>query len=138
MEPNVGGVNIGAVLIGNSQNMDFWRNPAYVLPNFGPIPGLFRLADSTTGPGFSMYSDGFGIYDGYVDGSPISGSMTFSNKQLSTLGMTSGSYVANLPSDTVTLKIGPVQIPAPATIALFGLALAGLGFSRTKSRRHRR
>jgi uncharacterized protein with beta-barrel porin domain len=43
----------------------------------------------------------------YVSGTSIAGSMAFSSKSFSTLGLTAGTYAALLPNDTISIQIGP-------------------------------
>lgn len=117
----------GAILFGNGANMDFWSDISYALPVFGTG---FAIADSVTGPGFSIYSDGLGIYDGYVSGDALSGSMTFLGQSFASLGVNAGTYSTSLPSDTVTLNVG--QVPLPASLPILGAALGMFGLIRRK------
>ena len=107
--------------------VDFWAG--YGLLPFGT--GGVWFADSVIGDGFglSFFGELF-IEDGYVSGSTISGSFTFDNATFATLGLTPGTY--EHPRGEITFNIGSAQIPEPTTLALLGLGLAGLGFSRRK------
>jgi hypothetical protein len=71
-------LQLGATEFGNGTNMQFWSNNAYVFPTFGT--GSARFADSATGPGFSIYVSGVGIYVDYASNTFISGSIAYLNQ----------------------------------------------------------
>jgi hypothetical protein len=126
----------GAVLIGNLQSMDGWQGP-YSFPAYG-TSGNHGVADTASGPGFAVYNDGFGIYDGYVSNTLLSGGMTYNGETFASLGLTAGTYEATLPSDNVILNIGPVVIgvPEPGTLSIvLGFGLLGLGAMRWRMRK---
>ncbi|MEO0485306.1 MAG: VPLPA-CTERM sorting domain-containing protein [Pseudomonadota bacterium] len=76
--------------------------------------------------------------ENYVSGAAISGSSTFTNRNTTFLGITPGTYLYDLPNDTITLQIldtaQPAAVPLPAGVWLFGTALAGLGFVHRRAR----
>lgn len=89
-------------------------------------------ADSGTGDNFYVLpsSDVIAVPIGYTSGDPLSGSITFDNTDLTTLGVNTGTYVWTLPNDTITLNV----VPEPATYAAL-LGLAALGFVCARRRR---
>jgi len=86
-------------------------------PDSGDVFGL----DATNLGGFIT------VPIGYVSGQFLSGSTTITGQSFATLGLIGGTYVYQIPNDTVT-----VQIPEPLTIGLFGLGLLGIGLAQRK------
>jgi hypothetical protein len=80
---------------------------------------------------------------GYISGTALSGSATFADQTLASLGLTPGTYVykwnssaagAALEDDSLTVHISG-GIPEPSTRALMALGFAGLGVAGWRSRR---
>ena len=81
----------------------------------------FNVYPNSFGSGFtsptSYSGDTFGIQDGslgkdiivpigYTSNSPLSGTATFANKTISSMGLTPGTYLYDWGSDSITLQIG--------------------------------
>jgi hypothetical protein len=99
----------------------------------GPLSfggGAFTHASSGSGDSFGL-RPGTGIVwvpGGYVSGSALSGTSTWSGTTFASLGMNPGTYVWTLPNDTFTLNI----VPIPAAVWLFGSGLGLLGWIRRR------
>jgi hypothetical protein len=98
--------------------------------NFGT--GSFVAASSGSGDLFGLI--GFGdllVPRGYISGALLSGTDTFDNATISSLGLTPGTYVYTLARgepDSVTVQIGVSAVPEPSTWAMMILGFAGVGF----------
>jgi hypothetical protein len=81
----------------------------------------FSIYPTSFGSGYtaptSFTGDAFGIQNGslgkdiivpigYTSGSPLSGTATFANKTISSMGLTPGTYLYDWGSDSITLQIG--------------------------------
>jgi len=64
----------------------------------------------------------FWISQSYVLGTPITGTMTWANKTLNSLGVANGTYVWSWSADSVTLNI----VPEPSALSLLVVGLGGV------------
>jgi hypothetical protein len=67
-----------------------------------------------------------------MSGNSLSDTMTFANQTFASLGVTPSTYTwtwgTGANADSLTLRIVPAATtPEPASLALFGVGLAGLG-----------
>ena len=116
----------------------FGKNPWTVAPTaFGT--GDVRNADSfsiAAGNAFGFQSDGFYLNSGYVSGTTISGSMTFENETLASLGINVGNGIMNATfSSGDTLTVNAISaVPEPSAFAaIFGaVAMAFVGCRRKR------
>jgi hypothetical protein len=82
--------------------------------------------------GIAASSNEIAVPQGYVSGSPLSGSETYDNATIAGLGLNLGTYVwtwgTGNESDSFTVNIGVASVPEPSSLVLAGTAaLAGLG-----------
>jgi hypothetical protein len=99
-----------------------------------------HFATSGSGDVFGVIADSqLNLPPGYISGSPLVATSTWSGESFSSLGLTPGSYTwtwgTGAHADSFTLNIGVAPVPEPTTLtmALFA-GLAGIG-ARLWSRR---
>jgi hypothetical protein len=107
-------------------------------------PSSFGSGNSTAESSESGGVVGLGVGDllgvptGYVSGAVFTSGATWDNTTLAALGVTDGSYVwtwgAGPDADSFTLQIGPAStgVPEPASLALLGAGVVGLGMIRRR------
>ena len=113
---------------------------------FGSGGGAFPInAETGTGPfvGLDDFSQELLFPHGYASGSPLGISTdTWFNASFASLGVTPGTYTWTWGSgdhaDSFILEIGVASIPEPASLVLFGSALASFGVIRRRREFRRR
>lgn len=98
---------------------------------FGSSGAFFSSPSSVSGDDFFIWGNGggteqVGVPVGYISGSAISSGMVFAGATISGFTMIPGTYLYNIPNDTITLNI--VAIPEPETYAMLLAGLGLLGF----------
>jgi hypothetical protein len=121
---NVTGLIEGSVQTAGGINgtLGYWvigqTNPFFARKFFGSNLNVYpnSFGSGYTAP-TSYSGDTFGIQNGslgkdivlplgYTSGSPLSGTATFANKTISSMGLTPGTYLYDWGSDSITLQIG--------------------------------
>ena len=106
-------------------------------PLFGT--GGVTVGTSRTGDSFGFMPIGpyliFYVPNGYVSSNPLSGTATWANATLASLGITSGTYSITGVNNTVTINAAaPVPEPSTYAMALAGLACGGYTMFRRRKR----
>jgi hypothetical protein len=123
--------SVGLVAIGANALTDDYSGAISGPSNFG-AGGFFGAPPSVSGPYLGI-QNGLNVPAGYLSGSILDvSSAVWASQTFATLGMTPGTYVWTLPSDTVTLNIVST-VPIPAAAWLFGSAIGLLGWMRRKA-----
>jgi hypothetical protein len=105
-------------------------------------PGTFVLPTAASGDHFGLDGNNGRLVtpQGYISGTQLMGTATFSGTTISTLGLNKGTYVytwgSGSAADSLTVRIGTVSaVPEPSTAiaAVFGaVAFVGYGWSRRR------
>ena len=111
----------GFFRVGDLQPTQVYFPPAIPLVPFGS--GSLAFSTSGAGDVFGVELSGVLLVPStYNSGDPLDGSATYAGQTFASLGLTPGSYVSNLPNDTITLNI--VQtVSIPGLVSLLGAAL---------------
>lgn len=99
--------------------------------------GGFHSTQIYTGDTFRLAIGMVGVPSGYVSGSALNATTTFSNATFASLGLTVGTYVFSAPHDTITVNIetpAAAALPEPATWAMMLLGFGGIGFAVRRKR----
>ena len=108
--------------------------------NFGPLDNFWTpsSASASTTMMFraNLNTNNMYISKNYVLGTPVTGTLTWSNKSFATLQVTPGSYVWGWTGDSMTMNIGagPAPIPEPGTWAAAALLAGSAAFMRWRKR----
>ena len=138
--PNVGDIALGAGVVSVDKYTGI-SGPS----NFGTGGGI--IASSGTGSEFGLRGSGAAFLKvpaGYVSGTALSGSNTFSGQTFASLGILAGTYAwtwgTGATADSLTVQVGPAAaaVPEPgsalAGMLALGVCLSGLaGRSRRQS-----
>jgi hypothetical protein len=141
ISPTLQGV-AASIAIGLAGNTDLYGSSGSGPTSFG-TSGFNFDANLGTGNifGFTRIGDGSCcrviVPTGYVSGSQLSGTSTYTNKTISSMALTPGTYVwtwgSGASADSFTLNIG-IIVPEPSTFGLAGLGLLALIARSRKSR----
>jgi hypothetical protein len=109
--------------------------------SFGPGTPSYINASSGAGPLFGVY-ESLGYLDvpqGYVSGTLLSASDTYSGQTFSSLGLTPGTYTwtwgTGANADFFTVNIGTASVPEPSSLVLSGIAVTGAMAHKWRTRK---
>lgn len=152
-----GTINLAAlILVGSGASTFTQLEPNTATIVVGP-DGLIHFDDyhSISGPssfgsgGFVGPSSGSGDFfgiagpflfvpQGYISGAALSGTDTFNSATLSSLGLTTGTYVwtwgSGATADSFTVNVGVAQIPEPGSLSLLAAGFLVAGFLSARKR----
>lgn len=100
----------------------------------GPVLGYLqgpKYATSSSGDtfGISQYLGAIYLPFNYQSNAQLTGTSTYQNASLASLGLSVGQYVFRSANDSVTLNIAAGAVPEPATWAMMILGLGAVGFA---------
>jgi hypothetical protein len=112
----------------------------------GPLSfgsGVGELATSQSGDYFGIERDktepNLLVPTGYVSGTALSATDTWSGQNFASLGLIPGTYTwtwgSGTDADFFTLQVGPTAAPEPASLTLLGLGVAGIAGYAWRRRR---
>ena len=93
--------------------------------NFGTSTSLLQANTSTASTTMmfrNLSTNNIMIDQSYVLGTAVTGTLTWNNKTLSSMGVATGSYVWGWSTDSITLNV----VPEPSSLSLVALGLGGL------------
>ncbi len=111
--------------------------------SFG-VSTQYTIASSGNGDRVGINgSDGvISVPKGYVSGTPLSGTSTFSDQSFASLGLTSGTYTYNCGIgahvDSILIDVGTASVPEPSSLVLSCFAVAGAMVFRGRRQKSRR
>jgi hypothetical protein len=92
--------------------------------NFGTSTSLLQANSSTASTTMmfrNLTTGNIMIDQNYVLGTAVTGTLTWNNKTLSSMGVTTGSYVWGWSTDSITLNV----VPEPSALSLLAVGMGG-------------
>ena len=117
------------VILGEGDGIELWQGA--VGPGAFVASGSGFFSNLESGPilGIQGVGGNLSTAPGYISGTFLSSTDTWSNTTLAALGLIPGTYVYTWSSDSVTVNIGT---PEPASTCLLGAGLLTLGLRRLR------